>query len=196
MFIFCSCVSGPVYIAKNESESIKRIYEDPKLQRLYDKNVDLLKDIYMRCSASHVGIAPDGIGFTPLKDENNQKLYYLMVYVRPSEISFDGNTTKAENRFSYVLQQVPKYMKLIKSKDLDRDDIGGLAFGIYWPVKDFSKCSQYGGYIEYLYVFFKKAGAQDVLDGRRDYKEALVDTEVITSLELQPAKNVRPVFEN
>ena len=67
MFIFCSCVSGPVYIAKNESESIKRIYEDPKLQRLYDKNVDLLKDIYMRCSASHVGIAPDGIGFTPLK---------------------------------------------------------------------------------------------------------------------------------
>ena len=116
LFILCSCSAGPVYIAKNESEGIKHVYNESKLQKLYEQNVDLLRDIYFRYSASHVGIAPDGIGFTPLNDENNQRLHYLMVYVRPPEISFDGNTTKAEDRFSYALQQVPRYMKLIKSR--------------------------------------------------------------------------------
>ena len=194
LFILCSCAAGPVYIAKNESEGIKHVYNETTLQKLYDQNVDLLKDIYFRYSASHVGIVPDGIGFTPLNDENNQRLLYLMVYVRPPEISFDGNTTKAENRFSYAIQQVLRFMKLITSKDLDRDDVEGLAFGLYWPVRDFSQCDQYGGYIEYLQVFFKKGDAEDVLDGRRDYIDALADAEVITSLDLQPARDVRPVF--
>ena len=26
LFIFCSCAAGPVYVAKNESESIKSVY--------------------------------------------------------------------------------------------------------------------------------------------------------------------------
>jgi hypothetical protein len=117
-----------------------------------------------------------------------------MTHIRPAEISFDVNTTKPEQRFSYALLEVPRYLKLLKSKDLERDGIEGLAFGIYWPVRDFSQCQENGGFIEYLYVYLKKDDAQDILDGRIDYKTALIDSEVITSLDLKPTKSVRPVF--
>jgi hypothetical protein len=88
----------------------------------------------------------------------------------------------------------PKYLKFMKSSDLDRDDIEGLEFGIYWPVRDYSQCNTYGGFIEYIHIYFKKDEAQDVIDGRRDYADSLQDAEIITSLGLQPAKSVRPVF--
>jgi hypothetical protein len=194
LFIFCSCAAGPVYMAKNESESIKRVYGDTKSQELFDKNTDLFKDIYLRYSTSHINIYNDGIGITTLKDNKNKTLHYLMAYIRPAEISFDGNTTKPEQRFSYALLEVPRYLKLMKSNDLERNGIEGLAFGIYWPVRDFSQCQSNGGFIEYLYVYLTKDDAQDILAGRKDYKTTLVYSEVITSLDLQPAKSVRPVF--
>jgi hypothetical protein len=194
LFIFCSCAAGPVYVAKNESESIKRVYGDAKSQELFDKNTDLFKDIYLRYSTSHINFYNEGIGITTLKDEKNKALHYLMVYIRPPEISFDGNTTKPEERFSYALLEVPRYLKLIKNKDLDRTGIEGLAFGIYWPVRDFSRCQENGGFIEYLYVYFTKDDAQDILDGKKDYKKTIVNSEVITSLDLKPAQSVRPVF--
>jgi hypothetical protein len=194
LFIFCSCAPGPVYMAKNESESIKYRYGDSKSQELFDKNTDLFKDIYLRYSASRINFYNEGIGITTLNDNKNNTLRYLMAYIRPAEISFDGNTTKPEQRFSYALLEVPRYLKLMKSKDLDRDGIEGLAFGIYWPVRDFSQCHENGGFIEYLFVYLKKDDAQDILDGRKDYKTVLIDSEVITSLDLKPAKSVRPVF--
>jgi hypothetical protein len=194
LFIFCSCAAGPVYVAKNESESIKHVYGDVKSQELFNNNTDLFKDIYLRYSASHINIYNEGIGITTLKDNKNNTLHYLMAYIRPAEISFDGNTTKSEQRFSYALLEVPRYLKLMKSKDLERDGIKGLAFGIYWPVRDFSQCQSNGGFIEYLYVYLTKDDAQDILAGRKDYKTTLVDSEVITSLDLQPAKSVRPIF--
>jgi hypothetical protein len=194
LFIFCSCAAGPVYVAKNEAESIKRVYGDTKSQELFDKNTDLFKDIYLRYSTSHINIYNDGIGITTLKDNKNKTLHYLMAYIRPAEISFDGNTTKPEQRFSYALLEVPRYLKLMKSNDLERNGIEGLAFGIYWPVRDFSQCQSNGGFIEYLYVYLTKDDAQDILAGRKDYKATLVYSEVITSLDLKPAKSVRPVF--
>jgi hypothetical protein len=194
LFIFCSCAAGPVYMAKNESESIKRLYGDTKSQEVFDKNTDLFKDIYLRYSASHINFYNEGIGITTLNDEKNHALRYLMIYIRPPEISFDENTTKPEQRFSYALLEVPRYLKLLKSKDLDGSGIEGLAFGIYWPVRDFSQCQENGGFIEYLYVYFNKDDAQDILDGRKDYKTTLAYSEVITSLNLQPAQSVRPVF--
>jgi hypothetical protein len=194
LFIFCSCAAGPVYMAKNESESIKYLYGDAKSQELFNKNTDLFTDIYLRYSASRINIYNEGIGITILNDDKNRTHRYLMTYIRPPEISFDGNTTKPEERFSYALLEVPRYLKLLTSKDLDRDGIEGLAFGMYWPVRDFSQCQKNGGFIEYLYVYLNKDDAQGILDGRRDYKAALAFAEVITSLELQPAKSVRPVF--
>lgn len=194
LFIFCSCAAGPVYVAKNESESTKNIYLDEKSQALFNKNTDLFKDIYSRYNSSQINFYNEGLGVTTLKDEKNKTLSYLMVYIRPPEISFDENTTKPEERFSYALLEVPRYLKLMKSKDLERDGIEGLAFGIYWPVRDFSQCQKNGGFIEYLYIYLKKDDAQDILDGRKDYKATLVYSEVITSLGLKPAKSVRPVF--
>jgi hypothetical protein len=194
LFIFCSCAAGPVYVAKNESESIKHVYGDTKSQELFNKNTDLFKDIYTRYNMSHINIYNEGIGITTLKDNKNNTLHYLMAYIRPAEISFDGNTTKPEQRFSYALLELPRYLKLIKSSDLERDGIEGLAFGIYWPVRDFSQCQSNGGFIEYLYVYLKKDDAQDILAGRKNYAATLVDSEVITSLDLQPAKSVRPIF--
>lgn len=194
LFIFCSCAAGPVWVAKNESESIKSTYWDTKSQALYNKNTDLFKDIYSRYNTSHINFYNEGIGIATLQDDKNKMLHYLMVYIRPLEISFDVNTTKPEQRFSYALREVPRYMKLLKSRDLDRDGIEGLAFGIYWPVRDFSQCNESGGFIEYLYVYLKKGDAQDILAGRKDYEKTLVDSEVITSLNLKPAQSVRPIF--
>lgn len=194
LFVFCSCAAGPVYIAKNESESIKSVYPDMQSQELFGRNNDLFRDIYQRYNTSHIDIYNKGIGITTLKDEKNNTHHYLMTYIRPKEIFFDVNTTKPEQRFSRALLELPRYMKLMKGKDLDREGIEGLAFGIYWPVRDFSQCQHNGGFIEYLYVYFGKEDAQDILAGKKDYKRTLVFAEVITSLDLKPAQSVRPVF--
>ncbi|MDD5243893.1 MAG: hypothetical protein PHU49_07735 [Syntrophorhabdaceae bacterium] len=194
-FLFGCAGTGAVYVAKTESESIKSTYEDPRVQSLHQKNADLIRDIYQRFTRSNVGVYQEGIGITILTDQNNNKLHYIMVNIRPSDVYFDENTTKPEGRFSHVLTTAfPKYLKFIKSSDLDRDDIEGLEFGIYWPVRDYSQCNTYGGFIEYIHIYFKKDEAQDVIDGRRDYMDSLEDAEIITSLGLQPAKSVRPVF--
>lgn len=194
-FLFGCAGTGAVYIAKTESESIKSTYEDPQVQSLQQKNMDLVRDIYHRFVQSNIGIYQGGIGITTLTDQRNEKLHYIMVNIRPSDVYFDENTTKPEDRFSHVLMAAfPKYLKFIKSNDLDRDGIEGLEFGIYWPVRDYSQCHQYGGFIEYIQIYFRKNDAQDVIDGRRDYTDSLQDTEIITSLGLQPAKSVRPVF--
>jgi hypothetical protein len=196
-FLFgCATGTGTVYIAKTESESIESTYKDPRAQSLHQKNSDLIRDIYWRLIQSNVGIYRRGIGITTLTDQNNEQLHYLMINIRPSEVYFDENTTKPEDRFSRVLMtELPKYLKFIKSSDLDRDDIKGLAFGIYWPVRDYSQCNTYGGFIEYIHVYFSKNDAQDILEGRRPYADSLTeDVEIITSLDLKPAKSVRPVF--
>jgi hypothetical protein len=195
-FLFgCAGGTGTVYVAKTESESIKSAYEDPHVQSLQQKNTDLVRDIYRRFVQSNVGIYQGGIGITTLTDQHNEKLHYIMVNIRPSDVYFDENTTKPEGRFSHVLMTAfPKYLKFMKSSDLDRADVEGLEFGIYWPVRDYSQCNTYGGFIEYIHIYFKKDDAQDVIDGRRDYADSLQDAEIITSLGLQPAKSVRPVF--
>ena len=194
LLFVCSCAAGPVYMAKNETESIKSTYPDSQSQELFNKNQDLFKDIYLRYTASRINFYNEGIGITTLKGKNNKDHRYLMAYIRPSEISFDGNTTKGEERFSYALLEIPRYLKLLKTSDLERDGIEGLAFGIYWPVRDFSQCHTNGGFIEYLYVYLDKESAKDVITGKGDYKRALAFAEVITSLDLKPARSVRPVF--
>ena len=83
----------------------------------------------------------------------------------------------------------------LKKEDLDRNDIEGLALGIYWPVRDYSQCDTYGGFVEYIHVYFSRDDAWDVLDGKETFDEAVENSEVITSLNLQPAKSVRPVFQ-
>jgi len=191
----CSCAAGPIYMAKNQTESMKVSYEDAKLKKLYADNETLLKEIYLRLSNSNVNIYKEGIGLTILNDDKNEKLHYIMMNVRPSEIVFDERSTKPEERFSNVLQTYfPKYLNYIKKEDLSRDDIEGLALGIYWPVRDYSQCNQYGGFVEYIHIYFTREDVFDLLDRRKTFAAVINDSEVITSLNLQPAKSVRPVF--
>jgi hypothetical protein len=195
LFLLFSCATGPIHIATNESESIKSTYEEAKLKELYTKYNELLRQIYLRLNRSNIGIYKEGIGFTTLHDENNEKYYYLMVHIRPSDVYFDGNTTKPEQRFSHVLQQhFKKYLNYIQKEDLNKDGIDGLAFGIYWPVRDYSQCNQYGGFLEYAIIYFQKDDVWDIFENRKTFVEVVQNTEVITSLNLGPPQSVRPVF--
>jgi hypothetical protein len=191
----CACTPGPTYVARDENDSVKKNYNDQHVQALFEKNAGLFKDIYARYNSYNVGIYQDGIGITTLEDTNKEKLHYVMAYVRPKEASFDVNATKPDDRLAKIIRDfVPKYIKTIKSRDLDADDIEGLAFGVYWAVRDHSQCDTYGGHIEYVYIFFPKSAAQSYLDGKLSLAEAIDQSEVMTSLELKPAKNIRPVF--
>lgn len=194
LVLLCSCAAGPVYIAKDEPGALKETYDDERTQRLYNRNDALFKNIYQRYQSAKIGFYEDGVGITTLRDQKKEKLHYLMVFVRPSALFFDVNSSKPNERYSRVMNEFPKYMKFMKSSDLERDDIEGLAFGIYWPVRDYSQCNQYGGFLEYIQVYFPKEEAKDVLEGKKDFRDALAFSEVIVSLELKPAQNVRPVF--
>jgi len=194
-FVLCSCTPGPIYVAKGETDSVKRSYNDKHVQAVFDKNASLFKEIYNRYSTDNVGIYQDGIGISTLEDFDKQQLHYLMVYVRPKDASFDGTGTKPEERIAKIIRDfVPKYIKKAKSADLDADDIEGLAFGVYWAARDYSQCDTYGGYIEYLYIFMPENAAKAYLEGNLSLAEAIDQSEVMSSTELKPAKPIRPVF--
>ena len=195
LIFLCSCAAGTIHVAKNEAESYKTIYADAHVQKLSKENEALLKGIYQRLSMSNINIYKEGIGITLLSDQKNEKLHYIMINIRPSEIVFNESTTTPEQRFSYVLQNsFPKYLKLVKKEDLNHDDIEGLALGIYWPVRDFSQCDTYGGFIEYIHIYFMKEDVWAMLDGKKNFVDVIQSSEVITSLNLKPAQNVKPVF--
>ncbi len=190
-----SCTPGPTYYAKGEADSIKKNYNDKHVQNLYESNSSLFKDIYNRYSSNDVGLYQDGIGITTLEDYDKQTLHYVMVYVRPKEASFDISSTKPAQRLATVIRDfVPKYMKMLNPRDLDKDDIEGLAFGIYWAVRDHSQCDKFGGHIEYVYIFFPKNAAQAYMKGNLSLPEAIDQSEVMVSFDLKPAQGVRPVF--
>lgn len=190
-----SCTPGPQYYAKGEADSIKKNYNDKHVQSLYEANSSLFKDIYNRYSSNDVGLYQDGIGITTLEDYDKQTLHYVMVYVRPKDASFDMNTTKPEQRVAAIIRDfVPKYIKMINPRDLDKNDIEGLAFGIYWAARDHSQCDKFGGHIEYVYIFFPKNAAQNYLNGKMSLAEAIDQSEVMASTDLKPAKPIRPVF--
>ncbi len=196
MLVFlCSCGTGVIYVAKNETESFKTIYEDARVQKLSKENEGLLKGIYQRLIRSHIDVYKEGIGITLLNDQNKEKLHYIMINIRPSELAFNESTTTPEQRFSYVLQNsFPKYLNFVKKEDLNHDDIEGLALGVYWPVRDFSQCDTFGGFIEYIHIYFSKEDVWDMLDKKKNFVDAVQSSEVITSLNLKPAQNVKPVF--
>jgi hypothetical protein len=195
LLFLVSCASGPVHVAKTEKEGIKSSYADRDLQKLYVVNEGFLRETYFRLTRSNVAVYEEGIGFTTLKDQKGRKHGYLMIYLRPAEIYFDVNKTKPEQRFSYVFHNsLEKYLRYVRSDDLQKDDVQGLAFGIYWPVRDFSQCDTYGGFIEYLHVYFKKEDIQDYLDRNITFVEAIKDAEVFMSLDSGTPVSVRPTF--
>jgi hypothetical protein len=190
-----SCASGPVYVAKTETETMRTAYDDPQLKMLSTKHDGLLKDVYSRYQKAGVPFYTQGLGFTSIRDPQGQAHPYLMVNVRPGEICFDEVKSKPQQRLSEVLSKYfEKYLAYMTRDDLASPDIQGLAFGVYWPVRDFSQCDTYGGFLEYTIVYIRKGDFRQVKDGLKTFPEVAEDSEVLVSQQLKPAVSVRPVF--
>ncbi len=191
--VLVSC-TGQVMTAANVTQALKRGYEDPDLAQLDVKYSPLLQDLYARYTRTQVDIYPAGLGFVSLKDGFGKKYRYLLVQVRPREAVFSEEKTKGPDRFNAVMQRYySQNFKLLKPEDIDRPDIDGVAFAVFWSVRDFSQCDTYGGFIEYAQIYLRKQDALDVLQGQMSLLEAAEGGEVIVSLDLKPAVSVRMV---
>ncbi len=190
VLVLVSC-SGPVYIAKSQNEGIKTSYVDPALSDLSAKYRPVLDKIYARYQSAGVDVYPNGIGFATLSDLEGKKLHYLMVQVRPRNIMFGEVQTKPDERFSEVFKHhFEKNLRYLKAEDVSMDGVDGVAFGVYWPVRDLSQCDKNGGFIEYTIAYFSKSAFIDLAEQRATLSETIADAEVITSLGKQPAKEV------
>lgn len=195
LVLLVSCAAGPTFIAKNEAESIKTNYDDPGLRNLATKHRGLLGDIYNRYTKDRISFYPDGIGFTALKDERMKPHSYLMVHVRPDDVYFDQNTTKAEQRFSAVINKsFQRYLTYIKVEDMDSPDVNGVAFGLYWSVRDYAKCDSYGGYIEYAIAYIHKQDYAQFKNGNKTLRELLEASTMQASFNREQPKKITPVF--
>ena len=189
----CAVVActGPIYVAKTESEGIRTVYQDPELSDLSQRYQPVLKEIYGRYQTAGVDVYPNGIGFTSVLDQERKKHHYLLVQVRPRDIMFGEVQTKPHDRFVEVYKHhFEKNLRLMKAGDL-RDGMDGLAFGVYWPVRDLSQCDTYGGFLEYTLIYFPKMDFIDLAARNITLSEAVENAEIVTSLGRKPATSVR-----
>lgn len=188
--------AGPVQFAKDEREGIKTGYLDPELTALSRKYGGLLKSIYAKYRLGNMRLAKEGVGFTSLTDDSGQKIYYLMVQVRPEGINFDQNRTTGEERLQTVLQRYfEPNLKVLNQEDVVHEDINGVAFGVTWAVRDFSQCDTAGGFVEYVIAYIDNSDFLAILDGSETVSSVLGNSEVITSLNLARPKSIRLKYE-
>lgn len=195
--IFClvcmlAACAGPVQIARNEKEGIKTGYMDPKLEALSSKYGDLLSSVYSKYRLADIGFVKEGLGFTSLADRTGQRFYYLLVDTRPSGINFDQNKSTGEERLRIILERYfSPDLKMLNRGDVAHDDFDGVAFGVSWPVRDFSQCNTKGGFVEYLLAYIDTNRFLSILDGSETVSDVLADSEVIVSLDLAPPKSIK-----
>jgi hypothetical protein len=194
--VLAACAAGPVQVAKNETEGVKAKYLDPDLTARSVKYEGLLKSIYARYRLSHMGVAKEGLGFTSLTGDSGRKRYYLMVQIRPEDVNFDQNKTTGEERLRLILQRYfEPNLRMINKEDVAQDDIDGLAFGVEWPVRDFSQCNTAGGFVEYVLAYIDKNDFFSILDGSETIPNVLGISEVVTSLDLAQPKSIKLKYE-
>ena len=192
-FLFVSC-NGPVFIAKTENEGIRTSYGDPKMNELATQNRAALKSIYHRYELAKIDVYPDGIGFTALSDDQGKKHYYLLVDVRPKDISFGMGQTTPKERFNEVLlRHFEKNLRLVREEDVGMNGVEGVAFAVHWPVRDLSQCDSHGGFLEYAMIYFPKSEFLSLMRGERSFSDCIKDSEIITSLDLKKPGAVRVV---
>jgi hypothetical protein len=193
---FLVACSGPVHLAKNETEGIKTGYQDPGLAALSQKHRDLLKEIYARYARKGMGVAKEGLGFTSLSDNRGRKDSYLFVEAHHEELKFDKNRTTGQERLQVILQRhFETDLKVLTKKDAASDDISGLAFGVTWAVRDFYQCDTYGGFVEYVIAYMNKSDFYSILDGTKTVDSVLANSEVITSLDLAPPTSIKLKYQ-
>jgi hypothetical protein len=188
-----SC-SGPVFIAKNEQQAIRGSYQDSRLSELSIRNQETLRDMYRRYQLANIDIYPDGLGFSALSNTDGRKYYYLMVDVRPRDITFDEVQTTPHQRFSEVFNNhIEKNLRYVREQDLQKTGVDGLAFAIHWPVRDLSQCDKYGGFIEYVMVYLSKTDFVTYAQGGDTFAETIKKAEVMTSLNRKNAESIRVI---
>lgn len=190
-----SCAMGPIQVAKNESEVFKTNYEDPDLARVYKMNEADLRNIYFRYKNAGVDFYYDGIAIIGLKDPSGKvQDHYVSVKIRPAALVFDRAASEPDNwraRFRTVMRkEFPKYIHYLKKSDLQLQDVEGLAFGIYWPRRDYTQCDTYGGCIEYAIIYLTLKDAADILDNTRSFSDVASQSKVVASFNLEPAQNL------
>jgi len=197
LFCFLASCAGPVYVAKTQDEAVRKSYDDPGLSRLSATYQPALDSIYDRYQAAGIDTYPQGLGFTVVSDEEGAKHSYLLVEVRPRDIMFGEVQTKPQERFSEVFDHhLEQNLRYMRAEDVDRmQGVDGLAFGVFWPVRDLSQCDKYGGFIEYMIVYLPKTDVDDYLAGSISLAEAVRTAEVVTSLNRKPAESVHVVVE-
>jgi hypothetical protein len=194
---FVAACTGPVFIAKSPQEAIKSVYEDPKLRDLSTKNYDVLKSIYDRYQLAGVNIYPGGIGFTALTNDSGKRFYYLLVDVRPRDISFGEALTKPRERFSEVFSRhIEKHLRLIKPEEIDTTKAEGLAFAVHWPVRDYSQCDSYGGFLEYIMIYIPKDDFIDYTNRILSFSDLADRGEVLASLDRKSPQAIKVLSQD
>jgi hypothetical protein len=194
--VFLGACTGHVHLAKSEAEGLKTGYQDPELAALSGKYNALLREIYTRYTSRKMGIAKEGLGFTSLSDGRGRKLYYLFVETHHEECNFDKNTTTGQQRLQVVLQRYfEPELRVLNKNDLAPGDIGGLAFGVAWAVRDYYQCDKYGGFVEYVIAYISKSDFNAIMDGTKTVSSVLTNSEVITSLDLQPPTSIKLKYQ-
>ncbi len=185
LLCLAACGQGPIYIAKNVNEGLKPSYEDPGTRQLAAQHQAVLHDIYQRYQAAHIDTYPGGLGFTTLTDSKTKTLYhYLMVQVRPRNITFGMLQTKPNQRFGEVFERhFANNLRYIRPDDLKDEDVEGLAFAVHWPVRDLSQCDTYGGYVEYIMMYLTKPDVLQFFNNQITFSELADKAEIFTSLE-------------
>ena len=196
IFVLFLCVlvscSGPVLVAKNESEGIRASYQDPALSALSARYRLALNDIYRRYQSAGIDVYPDGIGFVSVSGSKGEKLHYLLVQVRPRDIMFGEMQTNPKERFAEVFEHhFERNLRHLKADDVRMDGVDGVAFGVYWPVRDLSQCDEYGGFVEYTIIYFHRDDFVGLAENRMTLSEAVDNAQVVTSLDRKPAKTVK-----
>jgi hypothetical protein len=196
IFVLFLCVlvscSGPVLIAKNEDEGIKTSYQDPALSKLSVEYRPALNDIYRRYQSAGIDVYPSGIGFVSVSGSKGETLHYLLVQVRPRNIMFGEVQTKPTARFSEVFEHhFENNLRYLKAGDVRMHGVDGVAFGVYWPVRDLSQCDSHGGFLEYMIVYFHKDDFVSLIEKQTTLSEAVDNAEVVTSLARKPARSVK-----
>ncbi len=193
---FLAACSGPVHLAKTEGEGIKTGYQDPELAALSRKHQPELREIYARYNAKGMGVAKEGLGFMSFSDNRGRKLYYLFVETHHEECNFDKNTTTGQQRLQVVLQRYfEPELKVLNKNDFASGDVNGLAFGVAWAVRDYYQCDKYGGFVEYVIAYISKNDFNAILDGTKTVSNVLTNSEVITSLDLQPPTSIKLKYQ-
>ena len=193
--LLVSC-TGPIQVAKNENEVFKTTYSDPDLARVYHENEAALHDIYQRYRNAGVDFYYEGIAVAGLKDPKGKTQdHYLSIKIRPAEIVFDRDTSEPEKwpvRLKRIThQEFPKYIRYLKESDLKLKDIQGVAFSIYWPLRDYTQCDKYGGCIEYAIIYLTNQDVADILSGARSFLDVAKERHVVASFNSKPAETVK-----